>query len=47
MNAQSTARSRVIYTSPVYTALLNQMQSVLDGKATGKDVAKALAKAKP
>jgi len=47
LNAQSTARSRVIYTSPVYTALLNQMQSVLDGKATGKDVAKALAKAKP
>lgn len=47
LNAQSTARSRVIYTSPIYTALLNQMQAVLDGKATGQDVAKALAKAKP
>lgn len=47
LNAQSTARSRVIYTSPVYTTLLNQMQSVLDGKASGQSVAKALAKAKP
>lgn len=47
LNKQSTARSRVIYTSPVYTALLNAMQSVFDGKSTGTDVAKAMAKAKP
>ena len=44
---QPTARSRVIYTSSVYTALLNAMQPMLDGDSSGMDVSKALMKARP
>jgi ABC-type glycerol-3-phosphate transport system substrate-binding protein len=46
VDAQATAMSRVIYTTPVYTALLNAMQGVMDGSATGADVVKALVEAK-
>lgn len=46
VDAQATAMSRVIYTTPVYTALLNAMQGVMDGSASGADVVKALAEAK-
>lgn len=42
IEAQGDAASRVIYTSPVYTALLNGMQGVLDGSETGTGVAEAL-----
>ena len=46
VNAQATAMSRVIYTTPVYTALLNAMQGVMDGSSSGSDVIKALVEAK-
>jgi ABC-type glycerol-3-phosphate transport system substrate-binding protein len=42
IEAQGDAASRVIYTSPVYTALLNGMQGVLDGSETGTAVAEAM-----
>jgi raffinose/stachyose/melibiose transport system substrate-binding protein len=42
VDAQSTAQSRVIYTTAVYTALLNAMQGVMDGSAKGSDVTKAM-----
>lgn len=42
VDAQATAMSRVIYTTPVYTALLNAMQGVMDGSSSGSDVVEAL-----
>jgi raffinose/stachyose/melibiose transport system substrate-binding protein len=42
LEAQSDAASRVIYTSPVYTALLNGMQGVLDGSQTGAQVSESM-----
>lgn len=42
LEAQGDAASRVIYTSPVYTALLNGMQGILDGSETGASVAEAM-----
>lgn len=45
VDAQSTAMSRVIYTTAVYTALLNAMQGVMDGSSTGADVINALVEA--
>ena len=46
VEAQSTAMSRVIYTTPVYTALLNAMQGVMDGSVGGDDVIQALVDAR-
>jgi raffinose/stachyose/melibiose transport system substrate-binding protein len=45
VDAQSTAMSRVIYTTAVYTALLNAMQGVMDGSSSGTDVISALVEA--
>ncbi|WP_373070027.1 ABC transporter substrate-binding protein [Gemmatimonas sp.] len=42
LEAQSDAASRVIYTSPVYTALLNGMQGVLDGSQSGAQVSESM-----
>jgi len=42
LEAQGDAASRVIYTSPVYTALLNGMQGILDGSETGAGVAESM-----
>jgi raffinose/stachyose/melibiose transport system substrate-binding protein len=47
VQAQATANSRVIYSTPVYAALLNAMQGVMDGAATGDDVVGALVAAAP
>jgi raffinose/stachyose/melibiose transport system substrate-binding protein len=47
VEAQATAHSRVIYTTPVYTELLNVMQGVMDGSASGEDVIAALVAAAP
>lgn len=46
VDAQATAMSRVIYTTKVYTALLNSMQGVMDGSKTGQDLVDSLAAAK-
>jgi raffinose/stachyose/melibiose transport system substrate-binding protein len=43
--AQASARSRTIYTAPVDTALLDGIQSVFDGSASGKELAAAMAAA--
>lgn len=45
LEAQGDAASRVIYTSPVYTALLNGMQGILDGSESGAGVAEAMQEA--
>jgi ABC-type glycerol-3-phosphate transport system substrate-binding protein len=47
VEAQATANSRVIYTTPVYAELLNVMQGVMDGSASGEDVIAALVSAAP
>ena len=42
---QPTAATRAIFVPDVYTALLNQMQALLTGGSSPKDVVSALAKA--
>lgn len=42
VQAQATANSRVIYSTAVYAELLNVMQGVMDGSASGSDLIAAL-----
>ena len=45
LSAQKNARSRTIYTAPVNAALLDGMQAIFDGNASGKDLVAAMAAA--
>jgi hypothetical protein len=44
-NAQQTAKSRIVFTSPVYVASQNGMQSLLDGSMSPEDFVKSLVEA--
>ena len=43
--AQATVRNRTIYTTPVYTALLNAVQGLLGGSTSPADLVAAMADA--
>jgi hypothetical protein len=45
LEAQTVARSRTIYTSPVNAALLDGMQAIFGGDARGADLAASMASA--